>query len=232
MKKLSFLFAMIFAISMAMGQDNVTTVDQIGDDHQATINQGGEFNRAYVEQTADAEREGEDLARATVIQNGDENFVNLKQRAFFGDARANIIMDGDENKLFGTSAGQAFHQNHGLNIVDVLMEGNRNVLYATRGEAQKNVNTFLLNVDGNDNRVGMEQEFGWADVDIKGDLNRITLSQYGRAFATWERADVDILGDSNVVGVDQQDGNNRAFVNIAGSSNNASVWQTGGEVYP
>jgi len=236
MKKVVFLFAMVFAVSMAMGQDNVTTIDQIGDDHQATINQGGELNRAFVEQTTpDYTWSGIDYGVATITQQGTENLANLKQSNFYGNSVANITQVGNQNRVVGYNGGAFFQNSQSLetNRLDVMMEGNGNVLYATRSEAQKNGNTFLLDVDGSSNRIGMEQEFGWADLDITGSSNRVTLYQHGvQGTGTWERADIDILGDSNVANVWQNNGGNRATVNVNGSFNNASVTQTGGVILP
>ena len=48
MKKVSFLFAMIFAVSMAIGQDNTSSISQTGSDHEADITQAGDLNSASV----------------------------------------------------------------------------------------------------------------------------------------------------------------------------------------
>ena len=51
MKKVSLFFAMIFAVSMAMGQNNNSSVSQTGDNHKADVTQTGNQNSATVSQT-------------------------------------------------------------------------------------------------------------------------------------------------------------------------------------
>jgi len=225
MKKLTtLLVAMLFTAGMAFAQSNDATIDQVGDDHDATITQAGSLNGAYVEQTADVGREGDDVGTATIEQTGSENSVNLRQRAFFGDAEANIVQLGDRNRVEGTAPGNDFLQNHGLNIIDVYMEGDDNVLYSLRSESQKNANELYLNILGSDNSVGMEQETGFGDVSIDGDLNTVTLSQLGNNNA-YNTAMVDILGNENGVSVTQTMDSNSAAVNVNGSFNSATVTQ-------
>lgn len=225
MKKLTtLLLVMLFTAGMALAQSNNATIDQIGDDHESTITQVGSLNGAFVEQTADAGREGDDVGTATIEQTGSENSVNLRQRAFFGDAEADIVQLGDRNRVEGTAPGNDFLQNHGLNIVDVYMEGNDNVLYSLRSEAQKNANELYLEITGNENNVGMEQETGYGDVSIDGDLNNVMLSQLGNNSA-YNSALVDIIGNENGVDVTQTMDSNSATVNVNGSFNSATVSQ-------
>lgn len=225
MKKLNILIiAFLFSAGMAFAQSNDATIDQIGDDHEATINQAGGQNQAYIEQTADAGREGDDVGNATVTQQGDENYVDLRQRSFFGDSEASILQIGNENSVHGTNENNPFYQNHGLNIIDVVMDGDRNTLYSLRGEAQKNVNTFELDILGSDNEVGMAQEGGLGFVDIDGDFNDVTLWQHARGGGL-ETANIDIAGDQNNVDVSQEGGNNTASVNVSGSWNDATITQ-------
>lgn len=225
MKKLTTLITiMLFAVGMAFAQTNDATIDQIGDDHESTITQVGSLNGAYVEQTADAGREGADVGTATIEQTGSENSVNLRQRAFYGDAEADIVQLGDRNRVEGTAPGNDFLQNHGLNIVDVYMEGDDNVLSSLRAEAQKNANEFYLDIVGSDNSVAMQQETGYGDVNIAGDLNNVTLSQLGNN-AAYNTGLVDIIGNENMVSVTQTMDSNSAAVNVNGSFNSATVTQ-------
>jgi hypothetical protein len=225
MKKLTtLLVAMLFTAGMAFAQSNDATIDQVGDDHESTITQVGSLNGAYVEQTADAGREGADVGTATIEQTGSENSVNLRQRAFYGDAEADIVQLGDRNRVEGAAPGNDFLQNHGLNIIDVYMDGDDNVLYSLRSESQKNTNELYLDILGNDNSVGMEQETGYGDISIDGNLNTVTLSQLGNNSA-YNTAMVDILGNENGVSVTQTMDSNTAAVNVNGSFNSATVTQ-------
>ncbi|MBP3193831.1 curlin repeat-containing protein [Natronogracilivirga saccharolytica] len=226
MKNITTLLVLIlFTAGMAVAQNNDASIDQVGDLHDADIEQLGSSNDAFILQTANEGREGDDVSTATVTQEGDDNYVNLRQRAFFGDNEAKIVQIGVGNRVQGTDEYSAFYQNHGLNILDVYMEGNDNVLYSLRGEAQKNVNTFLLDIMGNENTVGMLQEFGLADIDVEGSYNIIKLDQKSGQFANWSTATVDIFGDDNTVDVFQRNEGNQAVVDIDGSNNSAYITQ-------
>jgi len=227
MKKLStLLVALFFTAGMAFAQSNDASIDQVGDDHEATISQTGAMNSAFVEQTADAGREGSDVGEATVTQTGAENYVNLRQRNFFGDSEATITQLGDGNRVQGTTASSAFLQNHGLNVIDVTMVGNDNTLFSMAGEAQKNINTFLLDILGSDNTVGMKQHFGYGDVKIEGDFNEVSLSQHANSNANAHSALVDILGNDNMVDINQGGHAHTANVDVTGSFNTSTITQS------
>lgn len=227
MKKLTtLLVAMLFTAGMAFAQSNDATIDQVGDDHDATITQAGSLNGAYVEQTADAGREGSDVGTATIEQTGSENSVNLRQRAFYGDAEAIIVQLGDRNRVEGTAPGNDFLQNHGLNIIDVYMEGDDNVLYSLSSEAQKNANTLLLDIQGNTNEVGLFQHFGYGEVDLVGDANDVVLSQRAGGTSTEQTAYVDVLGSDNMVDIFQTGDSHVSNVNVTGDFNTSTISQT------
>ena len=48
MKKLIFLFTLVFAVSMVMAQGNVSTVTETGDNNEATVNQTGATNTSGI----------------------------------------------------------------------------------------------------------------------------------------------------------------------------------------
>jgi hypothetical protein len=227
MKKLTtLLFVLVFAGTTAFAQNNEATVDQIGNDHEADIEQIGYSNTAYVDQTDGGGGSNGD-AFADISQAGDDNNVNLLQRAFFGfpdESHATITQIGNNNSVEGTSETSAFYQNQPGGVVEVYMEGNDNTLYSLRAEAQKNKNEFFLDIIGNDNLVGMEQEGGSGDVDIEGNMNNVTLSQLGNNSA-YNTAMVDILGSDNGVDVTQTLDSNMATVNVTGSYNSTTITQ-------
>lgn len=218
--------ALLFTAGSAFAQTNDASIDQVGDDHDATITQAGSMNMAYVEQTADAGREGADVGTADVTQTGSDNYVNLRQRSFYGDSEATITQLGDGNSVQGTSATSQFLQNHGLNVVDVMMEGDDNTLYTLASEAQKNVNTFLLDILGDANMVGMKQHFGYGDIDIEGDANMVTLAQHANSNANAHSALVDIFGSENTVDVSQTGHAQTATVDVTGSFNTSAITQS------
>ncbi|MFO8029804.1 MAG: curlin repeat-containing protein [Cyclonatronaceae bacterium] len=221
---LTLLIAILFTAGMTFAQDNDATIDQVGDDHEAMIDQIGFSNTAYVDQT-DGGSNGD--ATADILQEGDNNYVNLLQRAFHGfpdESHATITQIGDGNSVEGTSATSAFYQNQPGGILEVYMEGDDNTLYSMRDEAQKNNNEFFLDILGSENTVGMQQERGIGDVDIEGDLNTVTLSQLGNN-TVFNTATIDILGNENGVSVTQTMDSNSATVNVDGSFNSATITQ-------
>jgi len=227
MKKLTTLLVMLlFTAGMAIGQNNDATIDQVGDGNSADIEQiNGDLNEAYVDQFAQGANSGNPtFANANITQDGSENYVNIDQNAFFQFSNATITQDGDRNIVEGVSSESAWVQSNGGLTLEVLMDGNDNRLYALRSEAQKNANELYLDIIGNDNEVGAEQEGAFADLDITGNTNDVLLSQLGDN-SVYNTADIDILGDGNGVNVTQSMNSNSAVVNINGSGNSSTINQ-------
>jgi len=233
MKKLGFLYAMMFVVSLAMAQTNDASIQQTGDDHEALIQQIGSLNKSYVVQEDGSEGNNPGtVAKADILQQGDENYVNVRQRAFYGNqnSTANITQIGDNNSVRGVNEGEQWFQNQTGGLLDVYMEGDGNTLRSLAGEAQKNNNSLELVIYGGINDVAAVQEFGNATIDIDGDDNDVVLKQKSFAnfdAAKYNNADIDIVGSFNDVTVDQMNNANNAVVDILGSSNVASIIQTG-----
>lgn len=116
MKKLSFIFAMVFAASMAMAQ-HVDVVKQVGTSNVSTVDQGFmpnpgpglQGNEAYVEQigkknTSDVDQWNNGYAGAAhyadVYSRGDNNVAVVKQINDGGDAIIEQIGDKNTAKIF------------------------------------------------------------------------------------------------------------------------------------
>ena len=227
-KLLTLAFAFVFMTGVAFAQNNDASISQAGDDHDATINQVGQLNEAFVDQT-DGGGGSTGNAVADITQEGSSNLVNLRQTAFFGDSYAEVTQIGNNNRVHGQTEDDAFLQSNAGGIVDVQMEGDDNVLYSLRGEAQKNGNIFELDIRGSANEVGLLQEFGEGYVDIIGSDNDVTLDQQAGAnwnTALYNQAFVDIDGDSNMVDVSQRSTANTAHVDVIGSGNTATINQS------
>ena len=230
MKKLIAIFGVIaFTAGMAFAQNNDASIDQTGDNHEAVIEQIGLSNKAYVVQTQNNDNFH---AEADIMQHGDFNFVNLNQSSHWGvNTEANIEQIGNNNRVSGDldDDSEFLLQNNAGGLLDVKMVGNNNSLYSLVGEAQKNRNEFILTIEGDDNTVGMHQEFGFAYADIDGSNNDLTIWQ--SAGANWDESkfnvvNVDILGDFNTVDISQQNISNNAKVDIDGSFNTATITQS------
>ena len=226
MKKLTtLLVAMLLTAGMAFAQSNDATIDQVGDANDADIEQLGTSNRAYVDQLAQGTNSGAPtFSTADIDQDGSSNFVNIDQNAFFDFSTAIIEQTGIGNIVEGTTSESAWVQSNGGGLLDVYMDGDQNRLYSLRSEAQKNPNELYLDIIGNVNTVGAEQEGAYADVDITGDTNKVMLSQLGNNSA-YNTAYIDVLGDLNTVNVTQTMNSNSADVDINGSSNISTVNQ-------
>jgi len=232
MKKL-FLIIGVFAMSagVVFAQGNDASIDQTGDDHSATIEQVGSMNESFVVQTEGTETPDGTVAVADIYQEGDANYVNLNQRAFYGFVNSEALIDqvGDDNTVMGVNEGDAWHQNQTGGLLDVWMKGDRNTLRSLRAEAQKNKNYLTLDIEGSDNDVAAAQEFGDADIDITGDENTVSLWQMAGANfdeTLFNTADVDVVGDVNTINVSQVSTSNNAVVDIMGDNNSATVTQT------
>ena len=72
MKKLTFLFTMVIAISMAMAQSNDADISSVGDNNTTNISQTGSSNDADIDQTAN-------LSTALQTQSGSSNQAIITQ---------------------------------------------------------------------------------------------------------------------------------------------------------
>ncbi|PWD97809.1 curlin repeat-containing protein [Marinilabilia rubra] len=232
MKKL-FLIVGVLAMSagVVFAQGNDASIDQTGDDHSATIEQVGSMNESFVVQTEGTETPDGTVAVADIYQEGDANYVNLNQRAFYGSVNSEALIDqvGDDNTVMGVNEGDAWYQNQTGGLLDVWMKGDRNTLRSLRTEAQKNKNYLTLDIEGSDNDVAAAQEFGDADIDITGGENTVSLWQMAGANfdeTLFNTADVDVVGDVNTINVSQVSTSNNAVVDIMGDNNSATVTQT------
>ena len=256
MKKLSFIFAMVFVASMVMAQDNESTVDQKGDansaiisqiglDNESTVGQEGNLNQATIHQfglenmsLVNQKSFGTNggvkvFAIADINQKGYKN-INIVdvQDAFYGFSVVDVDQIGDKNEV-------RLQTQNGGGIATISMTGDHNILKGLGTELianQKNNNEFKLQIEGHENIVGMSQEFGKADVDVFGSYNKIEIRQLANG-SGFNETDIDVYGGcENTINVDQAsiDGGTGGFGNYAeielafGSDwNNASVIQRG-----
>jgi hypothetical protein len=207
MNKLIFLFAMVFAVSMAMGQ-NTKTMNQSGGNSNSDYSiQTGDLNVIYIKQAL-ANPTGSNTAGTDasdhIIQNGLGNIANLSQTVALTSAAtqsnlAKIEQVGSYNKLIGaTSAGFL----NGDNTFAVQIA---------------NYYTNDLNIKqwgGNRNAIGLyqnskfENDFGTvgASIEQKGFRNELVVYQSTSAGGTYVTASSEQIGDDNVARVMQTAG--------------------------
>lgn len=181
MKKLTVLFAILFASAMVFAQNTSTVIQKNAENTDAYIHQTGS-NDLYIKQVVTDPNSGDPTANiigvdgTPVIQNGIDNLVRLDQ-AVTGDYdpldksnEAYIFQEGKRNKLIGAT-------NDGLLGSDWSTAIQRSVI---RYNA---VN--LKQWGGNDNAVGLFQDskgssnFGdqGADIEQNGYRNTLVVHQ-------------------------------------------------------
>lgn len=258
MKKLIFLFAMVFAISMAMAQSNFSTVTQTGNNHKADVTQFGSLNKAKITQeNGNGNRLGaplltdpgvnvggevDDLSKAKgLVQEGNENVANITQQG-----SNNAIQQFREIKDVFNSV---YQKGDGNNIV-IKQVGNSNVLgqdiyeYNSIGQyGEDNVANILQN--GGENKLYKFHQSGDgnnADIDQIGYRNKIKAASQSpiggvassRLKIMQDGNDNEITGageeGSNIKGDIFQDGNsNRAFMNLSRTDTYGDIDQIGND---
>jgi hypothetical protein len=175
---LTFAFALVFMAGTALAQSNESIINQISAGSDATVTQTGLDNFSQLDQSNDFI----DGHSATIEQIGDDNYSWIKTQN--GGGTAEVYMNGDQNSLVSfpdRQRGTAANQKNSLNFFD-------------------------LDIDGDMNTVGMDQEFGTGTVNVVGSGNAIGLRQ--RAGANYQTVDfhkatIDVDGSDNVVDVNQ-----------------------------
>jgi hypothetical protein len=188
--------ALVFTAGMAFGQDNESHISQVGSNIEATVNQDGSDNYSDLDQSEDFTGGHS----ATIEQIGENNYSNIQTQN--GGGTANVYMKGDNNELVDWKTrergGFGANQKNGLNVFD-------------------------LDITGDNNSVGMTQEFGdAATVDLNGDNNTLGLRQLSNANYQEEdfhTASITVNGSDNQLTVNQAGPNG----GTGGTGNSATV---------
>lgn len=130
MKKVILLFAMVFSVSMAMGQNTATTT-QNGDLQESSTTQTGNLNNATVTQTQDGTPSNSPayMNKATVVQDGTSNTATVTQDELGGGNKggndAIITQNGIGNVSTQTTYAPGF--NAGMDV-EALQVGDNNTV--------------------------------------------------------------------------------------------------------
>jgi hypothetical protein len=203
--------ALVFTAGLAFGQSNESIVNQVGSSIDATVTQTGQSNYSELDQSED----WIDGHSATITQIGENNYSNIQTQN--GGGTANVFMKGDGNTLedWSTRSRGGF------------------------GANQKNsLNVFDLDIDGDQNTVGMTQEFATGTVEINGSGNEVGLRQLsGANYQTqdFHTATVRIglyggTSSDNKVDVNQASNGGSSVGGTGGKNNSASVKILTGEL--
>ena len=218
MKKLVFLFAMVFAVIMAMGQSNESTVTVGGDNNIATIVQTGLDNFSNLSQSKNNIFDLEQI--------GNDNFSNFRQ-AQTGSNEAYVDQLGNNNTLAGILQGES-------NLLNLLQQGDDN--WARVYQDARNHEADIVQ-DGNWNKAEVVQDAPSSiiDIDLIGDYNETYVNQQNSTAANINEAVVNVTGSNNgdatygdVRLEIRQDGEgNYASTLISGDYNDSDISQTG-----
>jgi len=195
----TFALALVFTAGLAFGQQNQSSIAQTGNSSTATVSQSGQGNYSQLKQSDDFIGGH----TATVQQVGSNNYSNIQTQN--GGGTAEVYMEGDGNTLEDWST----RQRGGL------------------GANQKNSRTFFdLDINGDQNTVGMTQEFGDGTVDIDGSGNEVGLRQLANAnyqVGDFHTAFIKVGGNDNIVDVNQARDGGGSVGGTGGKGNGATV---------
>lgn len=247
MKKLVFLFTMIFAVSMAMGQSNSAEITQEGDSNYGNIEQIGASNTGQILQDATVGNGNYAIIQqftslnegfidqigdndAEILQQGGEgNFADIKQTGTFdrtyntyGQTIRNyygiVNQNGWENDAIIVQTG-------GSGRVFISQTGTENYAVHDQGVNSygKTYNNGLIEQVGNNNEA-----YQWRQG--TGGGNKMNIRQLNGNFnvATQDLNDIygsDSFSSNNDLNILQQDGSsNEAFQQVFSLTN----WGVGG----
>jgi len=214
MKKLYFLFAIVFAAGIAMAQ-NTSVVEQVGSTNDAEVTQTGSTNNATSHQFGDSHVVG-------LIQNGTGN-IGITDQINGNNNDATINQDGTSNQAYLTQgmtvgylgAGYASSNVPASNNVGIITQiGTSNEIdFVQVGDD----NVGSVTQDGNGNKGYAYQ--GWAYGFWGETAETSALSSYSSV------ASVQQTGETNFGAVWQYGGTAKAIITQNGDDNMAQISQ-------
>ena len=201
-------------------------IEQIGNDNQATVNQRMGWSGSSAVNTH------------SVSQDGKRNIGMLT--TFNGGNRGMIVQQGNDNWAKGRQS------NGPDNMIDIAQVGNDNWADVNQLNSDENSKAtvsqtghdnwtsvdqsggknheFIENTTGNWNTVTAVQLTSWAKLDltIEGNSNTVNSSQDHN-----DKAYADIIGNDNLLNLDQAYNANHAGISVDGNGNSIDIDQTG-----
>lgn len=208
MKKVSILFAMVFAATFAIAQ-NTADVKQLGDDNNASVTQTGTLHEATVNQTGN-----KDIATVEQTTTGNMAFVDQING---NENTATVKQTGTTNEAYLT---QGMIENYNLPPYHI----------SSNVPSFKNKGTIIQN--GTSNKIGEFIQVGTSNtglVDQDG-TNNLAYIYQGWAYGFWgETATTSALSSTNsTVNIKQLKENNDGNVwQYGGDNNKANILQDG-----
>ncbi len=226
MKKVSLIFAVLFACSFAMAQtNNSSSVDQSGKNQEAVVDQVGqnsnasaivqsnEKNKAFVSQVNSPEESG-NSTNSYINQSGKRNLATVTQDNNRTNTSSNIanyllnaVIDQSGNDNVATQI-QGPHSQMGATNAYITQSGNSNQAFQIQ---VRYGNTATIVQSGNSNKAAQAQDTKIPD-DVFGSNNTASIFQ---------------SGNSNLAEQEQNGWANNAFIDQSGNGNTAVGYNAG-----
>ena len=154
------------------------------------------------------------------------NITNSGNAIYIDQAGTNldldIVQEGDDNLIAGTSTTSN-------NLVDANVSGDYNTVNV---EQKSNNNVLLFGVNGDHNDLTVSQGNNLNDtgghraiVDVTGNYNSTSLTQYNIGFGSGQFSDINISGNDNTITSTQRETDKMLFIDVNGSDNTITTDQ-------
>lgn len=252
MKKLSLIFALVFAVGFVMAQ-KTTWVTQSGTSNVATINQDAGLAGGYDQNAIFAVQSGNYNA-LTTLQSGKDNYLELAQSgtgnsATMEQATKATLPAGGVNNAFISQGGvsnaatliqgqnplDALGYNHSTNTAHATQSGQNGSYVLNQGMLGNGYdpkNTQFLTQSGISNTADLNQKgyTNYSEVLQSGNYNAADLDQADAAMNSsviWDKSFSTQIGTSNLLDVYQHGnpGLQEATSNQNGVSNKTNIKQ-------
>jgi hypothetical protein len=162
----------------------------------------------------------------TSLRTTTRNITNSGNAIYIDQAGTNldldVLQDGDDNLIAGTSTTSS-------TITDANISGDYNTVNLSQ-KSDNNVLLFGVNGDHNDLTVSQGDNVNdtgghRAIVDVTGNYNSTSLTQYDTGFGSGQFADINISGNDNTITSTQRETDKMLFIDVNGSDNTITTDQ-------
>ena len=162
----------------------------------------------------------------TSLRTTTRNITNSGNAIYIDQAGTNldldVVQDGDDNLIAGTSTTSS-------TITDANISGDYNTVNLSQ-KSDNNVLLFGVNGDHNDLTVSQGDNVNdtgghRAIVDVTGNYNSTSLTQYDTGFGSGQFADINISGNDNTITSTQRETDKMLFIDVNGSDNTITTNQ-------
>ena len=162
----------------------------------------------------------------TSLRTTTRNITNSGNAIYIDQAGTNldldVVQDGDDNLIAGTNTTSQ-------TTSDAVISGDYNTVNLSQ-KSDNNVLLFDVNGDHNDLIVSQGDNVNdtgghRAIIDITGNYNYTSLTQYDTGFGSGQFSDININGDDNTITSHQRETDKMLFIDIDGNNNTVTTNQ-------